>query len=120
MNIEENVLNYFFDKECSEPNSYLSLPNIETPRIIVPLKNFKTFYSGLSIQNTASIKNRILKLFLPALYPTFKYYKKKLSITSNFSDELKEIYSKLNINYVEEISIYVGTPKSSNRKLSVL
>ncbi len=121
MKIEENVLNHFFEKELGNSNCYLSLPNIETPRIIVPLKSFKTFCSGLAIQNTASIKNRIIKLMLPVLYPVFKYYnKRKLSITSNFSNELKAIYSNFNIVNAEEISIYVGTPKSSNRKLSIL
>lgn len=119
--IEEKNINYFITTNYVGSSRYFVIPKLETPRLIIPLKSFKFFYSALYFHNTASIKNRIIKLFLPVFIPLIKIYKKKyVSISNSFSEELKDLFNTLNINNVEEITIYVGTPKSINRKLTIL
>ena len=114
-------LRFFSEKININNDKYLILPNKKYPRIIIPLKNFKLFINGLKVQNTASFKNRLIKNSLLLGYSFFKIIPFNI-IYSNI--ELKKIIDitkkLLNDDEIFDVSVYIGTDKSKNRKLTFL
>lgn len=123
-NIMKSIHNHalmFFDDKPNGNSAYIALPNKNNVRIILPLKNFKVFKAGLGVQNIASVKNRLLKRILPLVYPFIKVFKvNRLYISQDFKNILQNIpVSNLN-KELYEISAFVGTADSSNRKMTFL
>jgi thiamine kinase-like enzyme len=113
-------LRFFINKEKTK-NKYLVLPNKNNPRIIVPLRNYKLFINGLKIQNTASFKNRLIKKSLIIGYPFFKSISNNVVYNTTELEELINITKKeIKDNRIFDVSVYVGTSKSKNRKLTFL
>jgi len=116
-------INNFFSENKINKKEYLILPNINTPRIAVPLKNIRLFINGLKIQNTASLKNRILKKILPVFYPLFKATKINVFQSTNYLEQLK---NKINsekiwgLGNIDELSAFIGTENSRNRKITFI
>jgi thiamine kinase-like enzyme len=113
-------LRFFTDKEKTK-NKYLALLNKNNPRIIVPLRNYKLFINGLKIQNTASFKKRIIKKSLIIGYAFFKSIYNNIVYNTTELEELINITKKeIKDNRIFDVSVYVGTAKSKNRKLTFL
>jgi len=113
-------LRFFTDKEKTK-NKYLALPNKNNPRIIVPLRNYKLFINGLKIQNTASFQNRLIKKSLIIGYPFFRNISNNVVYNTTELEELINITKKeIKDNRIFDVSVYVGTAKSKNRKLTFL
>jgi len=112
----------FFTDEYKARGKYLVLPNENNPRIIVPLKNYNLSVSGLRVHNTASSKNRFIKTLLPLGYLFLK--NTNLGTVYNGTNELEDLIhvAKRAINTYDicDLSVYVGTRKSRNRKLTFL
>lgn len=114
-------LDNLFTPSYKAEREYLALPNILAPRIIVPLQNWRLFAAGLKIQNTASIKNRIIKNIILFLYPLFKLLSShKVSITPEFEGTIKTTLELLAFKNFSAFSFYVGTSGSLNRKITIL
>ncbi|MEG8988165.1 phosphotransferase [Ignavibacteria bacterium 4148-Me] len=113
-------LKFFSDKNTNK-DKYSVLPNKDNPRIIVPLKNFKLFINGFKVQNTASFKNRLIKNSLPLGYPFFKNIASNIVYSTMELENLVDTTRKaINDDRVSYVSVYVGTDRSKNRKLTFL
>lgn len=114
-------LDNLFSVSSEAEREYLALPNILSPRLIIPLKNWRIFAAGLKIQNTASIKNRIIKNIILFLFPVFNLLSPhKVSITPKFEGTIQTALELLGFGSFSEFSFYVGTSGSINRKITIL
>lgn len=121
MNREKIILDNIFAASLEGDRKYLALPNILEPRLVAPLYNWRVFAAGLNIQNTASIYNRIIKNIILFLYPVFKLLSHQIvTITSKFIEIIKTALELLEFEYFSELSFYIGTPGSINRKITIL
>lgn len=99
---------------------YLSLPSITFPRIVIPLSSNRSFSIGVSVQNTASVKNRIIKSVIAHLYPLFCSVSfNRITLNENFRKELYQLSDMLGLHKID-FAFYIGTAESANRKLTIL
>lgn len=120
MKTEKLILDSIFVASWKGDRKYLSLPNISAPRLVASLQNWRIFSAGLKIQNTASIKNRIIKSIILLLYPVIKLLSsQRVSITSEFKTTIQTALELLEFKSVPEFSFYVGTSGSKNRKITI-
>lgn len=114
-------LDNLFTRSSKVEREYLALPNILSPRLIVPLQNWHLFAAGLKIQNTASIKNRIIKNIILFLYPVFKLLSPhKVTITPKFEGTIQIALELWDFQKFSAFSFYIGTVGSINRKITIL
>ena len=77
------MLNEFFNLGKSNTNTnFLAIPSVKNPRLIVAVKNLRSFKTGLQFHNTASVKNKFIKIFLVLSYYISIQFKTKL-VSSN-------------------------------------
>ena len=114
------MLNKYFNFVKSNANiNFLAIPSVKNPRIIVAVKNFKTFKIGLQLHNTASFKNKIIKFFLLINYLLLKEFKSKIISSNALINSLKrELENKLHKENLFFTSFFVGTPNNENRKIT--
>ena len=117
----KSIIDNFFTKKNNNNERYFCIPNAEDPRIIVPLKNKKLFKSGLSIHNTASGKNKLLKSIISLSYPLSSLLKSKIVFsTDSLNSFITQVNKNTGNNEIKNYSVYCGTEGNLNRKLTFL
>ena len=117
----KSIIDNFFTKKKNNSERYFCIPNAEDPRIIVPLKNKKLFKAGLSIHNTASGKNKLLKSIISLSYPLSSLLKSKIVFsTDSLNSFITQVNKNTGNNEIKNYSVYCGTKGNLNRKLTFL
>lgn len=114
------MLNDYFQFDSPDCHAkYLAIPNKNNPRILVSLQNYKYFNTGLSIHNTASAKNKIIKKIISASFPLFIYSSKNvISLKEKLLELITILQIKLSAVQPYYSSFYIGTSDNANRKIT--
>lgn len=115
------LLHHFFiprEKAKNSTDPFLVLPSLKAPRIVVPVSRFKIYRQAFRVHNTASFKNRVMKLGLKYSYPLTRHWRDRIVIpTPAFTDFFRELTRRLQHPEKLFAGIYVGTP-GKNQKLT--
>jgi hypothetical protein len=115
------LFHQFFIPRVKAKNStdpFLVLPSLKAPRIVVPVSRFKIYRQAFRVHNTASLKNRVMKIGLKYGYPLTRHWHDRIVFpTPAFTDFLIELNRRL--QHPEKLfpGIYVGTP-GKNQKMT--